>query len=147
MDADSTFARGAQSSSLDRPYAPGSMKVSLRTPLDVGPTRLVESAAEYRPHPYQSVSPVGRFLHRRRSHLHKDHRCGRTDPSSPALNCARSGSTSLERCYAATPVLHQMFREYVLARSSYAPHSFSPILFLFLFLFILFPIVVAPSAR
>src|SRR6266480_593936 len=100
------------------------MKVSLRTPHDADPTRLVESAAEYRPHPCRSVFLVGRFLHRRRSHLHKDRRHDQTSPSSPALNCARSGSTSLGRCCAATPVLHQMFREYVLPRSSHSPHSF-----------------------
>src|SRR5205814_9204088 len=57
----------------------------------------------------------------------------------------RSGLTSLERCYAATPVLHQMFREYVLARSSYAPpllltHALPLPL-------ILFSILGAPGAR
>src|SRR6266550_9350527 len=130
-DADLTSVRVAQSSSPDRPYAPDSMKVSLR-PRHGADRRLpAESAAKLPRHPYRSVSRVDRSLHRRRSHLRKDRHRDRTSLSSPALNCARTSWTSSGRCCAATPAPRQMCREYVLGRSSIVAS------FVLLFLFLL----------
>src|SRR5947208_11385802 len=100
------------------------MTVSWRKRHGADRRRQAETATKLPRHPYLSVSRADRSLHRRRSHLRKDRHRDRTSPSSPALNCVRSGWTSSGRCCAETPAPHQMCREYVLGRSSIVGSSY-----------------------
>src|SRR6266542_3838053 len=119
----------------DRLCVPDSMKVSWRQRHGADRRLPAETATKLPRHPYRSVSRVDRSLHHRRSHLRKDRHRDRTSLSLPAPDCARSGWTSSGRCCAATPALRQMFREYVLRRSSIVNFIFlSLLLFLLLLL-------------